>query len=542
MAGLLFEGTWGTSYGVGQVLFKATPLLFTGIAVDVALRAGLFNIGAEGQLAVGSLAAGVLGAHLPPGTPALVRAAARARRRDGRGRALGARARAPQGPLRRARGHLDHHDEPHRRQRGRPCARRRRARARPGRCAPPTSLPARACRASTRGSRRSRAAPRASRSCFGVAGHVPRDGVVPAHALRARDRPHRPERPRDGGREGPRARAPRAGARRLRRVRRRGEPRHGARLQGLLRGGARRGRRLRRARGRDPRTRQRASGSSSPRSSSARCSRAGSRSTRSSRRSSWTSSPASSCAPSRSRTRPSASRRDRARRARPPRRRRVVSALDVILSGTMLAQTARMTIPYGCAALGGVLSERSGVVNIALEGTLLASRARGRRGLARDGSALVGIAAGVACGAPVGLVHALLVVRGRVDAIVERHRAQPRRARRDALPAARALRLELELAEHPGASASARAGACSRARCSIRSCSRRSRSSARRAWMLRRTRFGLRLRACGEDPSAAQAVGVHVVGMRTAASRSAARSPASAARRSPTICTSSRRE
>ena len=29
-------------------------------------------------------------------------------------------------------------------------------------------------------------------------------------------------------------------------------------------------------------------------------------------------------------------------------------------------------------------------------------------------------------------------------------------------------------------------------------------------WMLRRTRFGLRLRACGEDPSAAQAVGVHV--------------------------------
>jgi len=72
MAGLVFEGTWGTSYGAGQVLFKATPLLFTGVAVDLALRAGLFNIGAEGQLAVGSLAAGVIGAHLPPGTPALV--------------------------------------------------------------------------------------------------------------------------------------------------------------------------------------------------------------------------------------------------------------------------------------------------------------------------------------------------------------------------------------------------------------------------------------------------------------------------------------
>ncbi len=72
MAALLFDGTWGTSYGAGQVLFKATPLLFTGIAVDLALRAGLFNIGAEGQLAVGSLAAAVVGARLPLGTPAIV--------------------------------------------------------------------------------------------------------------------------------------------------------------------------------------------------------------------------------------------------------------------------------------------------------------------------------------------------------------------------------------------------------------------------------------------------------------------------------------
>ena len=69
MAVLLVQGTWGTSYGIGQVLFKATPLLFTGVAVDHALRAGLFNIGAEGQLAVASLAAGVVGSRLPSGTP-----------------------------------------------------------------------------------------------------------------------------------------------------------------------------------------------------------------------------------------------------------------------------------------------------------------------------------------------------------------------------------------------------------------------------------------------------------------------------------------
>lgn len=65
----LLRGTWGTSYGAGQVLFKATPILITGIAVDLALRAGLFNIGAEGQLAVASLVAATVGAHLPPGLP-----------------------------------------------------------------------------------------------------------------------------------------------------------------------------------------------------------------------------------------------------------------------------------------------------------------------------------------------------------------------------------------------------------------------------------------------------------------------------------------
>src|SRR5271169_5468453 len=65
-------GTWGTPYGVGQVLFKATPLVFTGLAFEVAFRAGLFNIGAEGQLALGSLAAGWVGATLPAGTPWVV--------------------------------------------------------------------------------------------------------------------------------------------------------------------------------------------------------------------------------------------------------------------------------------------------------------------------------------------------------------------------------------------------------------------------------------------------------------------------------------
>jgi simple sugar transport system permease protein len=69
---LLIATTWGTSYGIGQVLAKATPLIFTGLSVALAFRAGLFNIGAEGQLAAGSFAAAVCGALLPTGAPGLL--------------------------------------------------------------------------------------------------------------------------------------------------------------------------------------------------------------------------------------------------------------------------------------------------------------------------------------------------------------------------------------------------------------------------------------------------------------------------------------
>src|ERR1700736_3349789 len=61
----LLAGTWMVPYGVGQVLYKATLLLGTGAAVDLALSAGLFNVGAEGQLAMAGLAVAALGAHLP---------------------------------------------------------------------------------------------------------------------------------------------------------------------------------------------------------------------------------------------------------------------------------------------------------------------------------------------------------------------------------------------------------------------------------------------------------------------------------------------
>jgi general nucleoside transport system permease protein len=58
---LLFSGTLGSSYGIGQVLFKATPLILTGLSVAFAFKAGLFNIGAEGQLLIGAFATAWVG-------------------------------------------------------------------------------------------------------------------------------------------------------------------------------------------------------------------------------------------------------------------------------------------------------------------------------------------------------------------------------------------------------------------------------------------------------------------------------------------------
>ena len=52
--GILFRGAFGSVDAIGFVLFNAVPLVFTGLAVAFAFRAGLFNIGGEGQLYLGA--------------------------------------------------------------------------------------------------------------------------------------------------------------------------------------------------------------------------------------------------------------------------------------------------------------------------------------------------------------------------------------------------------------------------------------------------------------------------------------------------------
>ncbi len=69
---LLLQGTWGNAYGFGQVLYKSTTLAFTGLAVSLGIRAGLFNVGAESQLAAGGFLAALVGLGLSPAVPGII--------------------------------------------------------------------------------------------------------------------------------------------------------------------------------------------------------------------------------------------------------------------------------------------------------------------------------------------------------------------------------------------------------------------------------------------------------------------------------------
>lgn len=62
---ILAYGAFGNAYNVGMTLFYATPLIFAGLAVALPFHAGLFNMGGEGQLVMGALAAATIGILFP---------------------------------------------------------------------------------------------------------------------------------------------------------------------------------------------------------------------------------------------------------------------------------------------------------------------------------------------------------------------------------------------------------------------------------------------------------------------------------------------
>src|SRR5256885_14329001 len=68
---ILVHSAFGSRADLGMTIFYATPLIFTGLSVALAFHAGLFNIGAEGQLTMGALSAAAIGA-LCPGLPIII--------------------------------------------------------------------------------------------------------------------------------------------------------------------------------------------------------------------------------------------------------------------------------------------------------------------------------------------------------------------------------------------------------------------------------------------------------------------------------------
>ena len=76
---LIFQGAFGDKYGLARTIVRIAPLLLTGLGVTVAWRAGMYNIGGEGQYVIGGLcgawvAKGLVGVNAPAAivTPAIV--------------------------------------------------------------------------------------------------------------------------------------------------------------------------------------------------------------------------------------------------------------------------------------------------------------------------------------------------------------------------------------------------------------------------------------------------------------------------------------
>jgi general nucleoside transport system permease protein len=171
----------------------------------------------------------------------------------------------------------------------------------------------------------------------------------------------------------------------------------------------------------------------------------------------------------------------------------------------LIASSVRLATPLILAAMGGLFSERAGVINIALEGMMLAGAFTAAAVTWRTGSPWFGMAGAVLAGLAIALVHAVACIRYKADHVVT---GTALNILMTGLPAFLSgaffrssgstpqLPKEQLLPQAPIVMAFA---------------------AVPLVWyVLYRTPFGLRLRSVGENPEAADAAGVSVSGVQYA--------------------------
>jgi simple sugar transport system permease protein len=92
--------------------------------------------------------------------------------------------------------------------------------------------------------------------------------------------------------------------------------------------------------------------------------------------------------------------------------------MDQLFTASLLFSTLRLTTPLVLAAIGGLYSERSGVINIALEGLMLAGAFTAAAVTFYAGSPWLGLTSAAAAGVLVALLLAVAVIRYKADQVV----------------------------------------------------------------------------------------------------------------------------
>jgi simple sugar transport system permease protein len=183
--------------------------------------------------------------------------------------------------------------------------------------------------------------------------------------------------------------------------------------------------------------------------------------------------------------------------------------VDDLLTMGLIWATLRAATPLLFAGLGGLLSERSGVVNIGLEGLMLIGAFSSSIGSHYWGNALWGLLWGMAAAAALGLIHAFWCITLRGDQIVAGTAINLLGL---AIPAFLSQRLFNVAGRTPAADRLPTLGQgihllVPGAIILV----------VVIGWALFSTKIGLHLNAAGEDPEAAESVGINVVAVRYAA-------------------------